>query len=354
MPDTERKKAPRAVSHEEIAAFCEQVSMLLQAGVPLAQSMDTILGDMPGGGLREVYGIVARQVGETGLLSAGLEDAGVFPDYLVRMVKIGEKAGRLDDTLSSLALHYDRLQTFQNQIRSAVLYPMILIGIMAGVIFILMNNVMPVFRQVYTQLGSGTTGSANAAMDFGWTAGIVIFIVLVALFALIAVALGIWRSKRGGEALSGFFTRFPPTRNISAKIATGKFASAMAIQLVSGIPPEPAVEMAAAAVDNPSVLAKIEKSRQLAAESLSWGKAIDQCGIFSGTENRLVKIGLKSGSLDKAMQRIAEVYDEEVETAFGRVSGVIEPVMVAILSGVIGVLLVSVMLPLVNIMSMIG
>ncbi len=354
MPENQNRKGHKAVSYMEIASFCEQTSMLLHAGVQLVQCMEAVLEDMPSSGLKEIYKKVEGKVSETGLLSAGLSHAGVFPDYLIQMVKIGEKSGRLDDTLGALAVHYDRLETFQNQIKSAVLYPMILIGIMAAVIFVLINNVLPVFQQVYMQLGSGTSGAAAGAMRFGFSAGTVILVLLIVLFTLIAAVLGFWNTKRGGSALSGFFARFPLTRKISAKIATGKFASAMAIQLASGIPPESAVELAAAAVDNPFVLEKIEKSKELAASSLSWGKAIDECGIFTGTDNRLVKIGLKSGVLDKAMQRIAEVYDGEVETAMGRASGVIEPVLVAILSVVIGVLLISVMLPLINIMSMIG
>lgn len=354
MPKAEKLKGQKTVSYAEIASFCEQVSMLLHAGVQLVQCMDAILEDMPETSLKEIYKKVERKVAETGNLSRGLEDAGVFPDYLMQMVKIGEKSGRLDDTLVALAVHYDRLQTFQNKIKSAVLYPMILIGIMAAVIFVLMNNVLPVFQQVYLQLGSGTTDAAAGAMQFGSSAGRIMLIVLIVLFVLIAAAIGFWKSKKGGRALSGFFSRFPFTRKISARIATGKFASAMAIQLVSGIQPESAVELAQATVDNPFVLARIEKSKELAASNLSWGKAIDSSGIFTGTNNRLVKIGLKSGLLDKAMQKIAEVYDEEVETAFNRASGIIEPVLVAILSVVIGVLLISVMLPLINIMSMIG
>lgn len=354
MPETEKRKGQKAATYEEIASFCEQTSMLLQAGVQLVQCMDAVLEDMPETGAKEAYRKVGREVSETGLLSAGLEAAGVFPDYLIQMVKIGEKSGRLDDTLSSLAAHYDRLQAFQNQIRSAVLYPMILIGIMAAVIFVLMHNVLPVFEQVYLQLGSGDSDAAAGAMQFGLAAGTVTLIVLIVLFALIASALAFWKSRNGGRVLSRFFSRLVLTRKISAKIATGKFASAMAIQLVSGIPPESAVKLAASTVDNPFVLAKIQKSRELAAGDLSWGKAIDSCGIFTGANNRLVKIGLKSGLLDRAMQKIAEVYDAEVETAMGRVSGVIEPVLVAILSVVIGVLLISVMLPLINIMSMIG
>jgi type IV pilus assembly protein PilC len=353
MPGMKKSRKKRGITFEEISAFCEQASMLMQAGVPIVQSVETIVSDMPDGALKEIYKTVAGKVNETGMLSSGLEAAGVFPDYLVQMVKVGEQTGRLDDTLEALAVHYDRLKTFQNQIRSAVLYPMILIGIMAGVIFILMNNVMPAFRQVYMELGSGG-GAASAAMDFSLAAGTVIFIVLVALFVLIAVVLAVWKSKRGSAALAGFFTRLPMTKNISAKIATGKFASAMSIQLASGIQPEPAVEMASIVADNPDVSKKIETSKALAAQGVSWGRAIDQCGIFSDTENRLVKIGLKSGNLDKAMQKIAEVYDEEVEERFGRISGVIEPVMIAVLSAVIGVLLISVMLPLVNIMSVIG
>ena len=123
------------------------------------------------------------------------------------------------------------------------------------------------------QLGSGGADAAGAAMDFSVTAGVVIFVVLIALFAVIAVVLAVWKTKRGGAALMRFFAKFLPTKKMSEKIATGKFASAMAIQLVSGIPPEPAVEMAADAVDNPAVLSKIEKSKKAGGRRPSLGKS---------------------------------------------------------------------------------
>ena len=166
MPEKERKQEGKGISYDEIAAFCEQAAMLIRAGVSTAQSIETMVEDMPDGRLKAVYKQVARQVSETGVLSSGLTVAGVFPEYMVRMVKVGEKAGRLDDTLESLAVHYDRMQTFQDQIRSAVLYPMILIGIMAGVIFVLLNNVMPVFRQVFFATGQRRSGRGGRRDGF--------------------------------------------------------------------------------------------------------------------------------------------------------------------------------------------
>jgi len=344
------------VSNGDISVFCEQVSMLLHAGVQLHQSTEAILEDMDAAKskLKTPYEKVNQTVRETGLLSLGLENAAVFPDYMIQMVKIGERSGRLDETLNALAGHYARLEAFQNQVKSAVLYPMILIGMMAAVIFVLMNNVLPAFEQVYSQLGSGGDSLTSGAMRFGVSTTSVMLIVLVVLFALTLTMLALSKSKKGEVILSGFLAKSVFTKKISAKIATGKFASAMAIQLASGIQPETAVNLAASTVDNPFVLARIEKSKKMAVVDLSWGKAIEESGIFTGTDNRLVKIGLKSGLLDKSMQKIAEVYDEEIDLMFSRISSIIEPVLVTVLSVVIGVVLLSVMLPLANIMSMIG
>ena len=358
MPETERIKGTgqRVVSNGEIASFCEQISMLLRAGIQLYQCLDVFVEDMAASKskFKEQFKKVNEKVKETGLLSKGLEEAGVFPDYMIKMTKIGEKTGRTDEILEALAVHYDRLETFQNQINSAILYPMILIGMMAVVIFVLINNVLPVFAQVYGQLGSGGSASAANAMQFGTLSASYMLIVLGVLFVIILVGLILSKSRKGEAALSGFMSKFVLTKNLSAKIATGKFASAMAIQLVSGITPESAVDLAAETVDNPYVLAKIKISKELASADMSWGNAIDKSGIFTGTNNRLVKIGLKSGYLDKTMQKIAQVYDEEVAMVLNRASGVIEPVLVAVLSVVIGVVLISVMLPLINIMSLIG
>lgn len=341
----------RMLSAEETTAFCAQTAMILKAGIPLAEGLSIMRQDTSPGDGREIMDVLAKAADDGAPLHEALEAAGCFPSHVVEMARIGSESGRLDEVMDYLAQYYERENSVAKSVRSAVTYPLVMIGMMLLVIGVLIIRVMPIFRQVLTQLGGEMAPFAQGVMELGAAAGNY-SAVIVAVIA--AAALLLWastKSQGGRERLARFRASFFATRGLSEQISSGRFASAMALMLSSGLDTDRAVELSLGLIDNPRVRAKIEEVRSLMAGGSPFSKALEDTGVFSRVYSRMLSVGFKTGSMDAVMRRLADRYQEETDTKITGLVAMIEPSLVAVFSVIVGMLLISVMLPLMGIMS---
>ena len=269
-----------------------------------------MLEDTPKGEGHEIIQTVLSEMELTENLSQSLQTAGVFPDYMCSMVEIGEMSGKLDDVMDSLAGHYRREESLSATIRSAVAYPLIMIGMMVIVMTVLIVKVMPVFRQVFEQLGTGMTGVSKAILDFGSALGSYSMVFLVLALIIAAVFVWLFFTKSGNRRRKTMSYKFFLTRGLSRKIACSRFASGMHLALGSGLDVDQSLEMAARLVEHPEVHAQIEEIRRLTAEGSGFTEAVTETGIFSGVYARMLSIGYRAGALDDVMGRISERCDD--------------------------------------------
>lgn len=346
---------PRGVlSHREVAAFCAQISLILRAGIPLTEGVTILWEDTADPAGRAILEDLAQRVDRGEPLFAALAAGGRFPKYVVDMVEIGEASGRLDQVMESLVDYYDRQENIAQNIKSAVTYPLVMIFMMLLTIFVLVAKVLPIFSQVFRQLGSEMTAFSQRLLTLGSFLGTLALVVLAVLVVGVTGLLLLRATRGGRRLLAGFFDRLPLTGRVSSQIASGRFASAMALTLASGLDMDHSLEMAEKLVDNPRVSRKIAQCQQLMAEGSSLSDALAGAEIFSGVNARMVTVGIRSGAADQVMHRIADRYEDEVNQRISGILSVLEPTLVAILSVVVGVILLSVMLPLMGIMSAIG
>lgn len=338
----------------ELSTFSAQVAMILKSGIPVAEGISIMYEDTENTQGHDILKGILDHVEAGEPLYAALASTGRFPKYMQDMVEIGEQSGKLDEVLDSLVEYYEREENITSSIRSAVTYPMVMIVMMILVIGVLVVKVLPIFNQVFAQLGSELTGFSRAVMDFGSSLG-QYSAVIVGVIAVLVAALLIMRSTKAGRAL---FVRFKAsfflTRRLAAKIASGRFASAMAMMLASGMDTDRALDMVERLVDNPAIHEKITACRKLVSEGGSFSEALSKTEIFTGVYARMVSIGFKTGAADVVMKKLADGYEKEVDAQIGGMIGVLEPTLVAILSVIVGMILLSVMLPLMGIMSSIG
>lgn len=148
----------RKLSGMELASFCGQLALILRSGISAVEGIVTMLEDTVSATEKEILEKILKKLEETGNLSMALSDAGVFPAYMLHMVEIGEEAGALDEVMHSLEIHYEREESIKRTVRNAITYPLIMAGMMIIVIAVLLIRVMPVFNQVFVQLGTELTG----------------------------------------------------------------------------------------------------------------------------------------------------------------------------------------------------
>ncbi len=335
----------------EISMFCEQVALILGSGVALYDGMEALCENYKDTNFGPSFEAIDRAVKETGSLHAALQGTRVFPPYLVQMVKIGEQTGKLDEVMSSLAAYYAREQRVSRSVQNAVIYPLCLIVMMAVVIVVLVVKVLPIFQQVYKSLGAEVSTTASTLMRFGTGVGVG---VLVAAGVLILVALIVALLLRTGKreaVLNGLEKVFKPVRNLRDWMIAGRFASNMAMMLQSGYPLEETLPLIEGVAQDERARAKVKLCEAKMAEGENFSGAVEASGIFEPLHNKMVRIGYMTGQTDSVMEKLARLYQEKMDTGISRLVASIEPALVILLSVIIGAILLSVMLPMVSIIS---
>ncbi len=341
------------LSNVELSGFCAQTAMVLKSGIPISEGVGIMLDDAKGPGLSVLSAIHDKLEAGAPLFEA-MSSVGVFPAYMVSMTEIGEKTGRLDDVMDSLSSYYEREEAIRQSVRSAVTYPMVMVLIMLVVIGLLVIEVLPVFDSVFRDLGSEMTGFAQTVMGVGALISRYAFVIIGVLAAAIILFLVLRNTSAGKRMGERFRFWFPPTRNISQKIASGRFASAMSLMLSSGLDPDDSLEMVYRLADTDVLRGKIESCRKALTAGSSLAEAMLAAELFSGIYARMVAVAFKTGSVDGVMSHLAARYEDEIEGEIGGLIAVLEPTLVIILSVLVGLILLSVMLPLMGVMSSIG
>lgn len=349
----EKTRAAGRIPAKETAVFCTQASLLLKAGVPLGEGLKTLTDEGTPQG-KDLLRRIAEKVEETGSLYEGVREAEAFPSYMVQMIRIGERVGKLEEVLEALSRYYEREDKLRGAVRSAVLYPLILVVLMAAVIAVLVASVLPVFSQVLEGLGAEISGAGAGMLHVGNVIGRCALIVVAALLAVL-VALIVFSLIPGGrEKLIRLSAKFPFLRGLYRRVASGRFASVMAMMLSSGYNLDEALELAEDVTADAMVKEKIVQCREKVTQGLSFSEALLQLDLFSGLYARLIQTGERAGRLDDVMRQMAVRYEEEIDDSLSTLVAVIEPTLVVLLSVIIGGILLSVMLPLISILSTIG
>lgn len=346
-----RKNKEKKLSPEELASFCSQIASVLKAGISPGEGIAIMLEDTSSLQEQEILTAIQETLNTTGVFSLGLEDAKVFPEYMRNMVRLGEQAGRLDEVMDALAGHYQREADLSAALKSALTYPCIMIGMMVLVVLVLITRVLPVFEQVYAQLGQSMQGISRGLLDMGQALNRYSLVLLAVLVLLALLCLYFAKTSSGRKQASAIFSRLPFTRNFSDKKASCRFASGMSLVLKSGLTPEEGMDMAGELTENSLFREKISQCKKLLEEGTPLAQALSHSGVFTGMEARLLMVGDRTGSIDDAMDKIASRCQDELDDAMGNAVSIIEPTLVAILSIVVGLILLSVMMPLMGILA---
>ena len=339
-----KKKKQQMLGNLEIAAFCDQLSMIVSAGIPIYEGISILQEDAPEEETAEILSVISNSLDHGSSFCDALRETNVFPKYVLDMIGIGELAGKLEEVLNALTGYYKREESIQNSIKNAVTYPLLMIAMMLAVILVLIAKVLPVFHQIYMELGSDLTGFAGAMMRFSDALNQYLFVIVI---VLIAAAAGIFLISKS-DAGQKFFKKRP----LALSTAASRFANCMALALSSGLDTDQGLMLAEQLVDNPYMASRIKKCRDLTASGR--GFAVLTSGIFSKIYTSMITIGFRTGSMDEVMHQISEEYEEETDKQIAKFISVLEPTLVIILSIFIGLILISFLLPLIGIMSSIG
>lgn len=339
----------KTLSASELSMFSGQLALTVKTGIPISESMMILKEDAETPAAAKLFGDILSKLELGQDLASSLKETGVFPPYMIQMIEIGEASGRLDQVLSSLESYYDREDNLGKSIKSAVTYPAIMLCILLAVILVLVIKVLPIFNDVFVSLGGSMSPIAVGAMNLGSIIS-KYSLVLIGIIAVIAIIIIVMRFTEGGR---NTIKRIGEKifKKLSSKMESGKFASGMALMLASGVDINKAVEYTIPLVRNPEMNKKVKGLYKSMEEGGSFTEGVQEAKIFSGMQARMLSLGFKSGNFDEVMEQIADNYEEEVDNNLDNLISVIEPTMVAVLCVIVGLILLSAMLPLLGVMT---
>ena len=336
-------KTQTLLGNLEIAFFCEQVAMVISAGIPAYEGISILMSDAPDKKtdtlLREIY----KPLEEGSSFHYALTQTGVFPKYVLDMVELGETSGKLDEILHNLTLYYKREEAIHNSFKSAITYPLVMTIILVIAVFLFGIQILPVFNQIYAELGSGLTGFPLFMMQFSNTLSS--FLPAILLFLILLLISIFFYTKTAS------FERFIQRQPLAINTAANRFANCMLMAVSSGLDTSQGLELAERLVDNPYMKIRIRKCKELIEEGFSFSDSVLASKIFTKTYSSLLNIGFRTGSLEKVMHRIVQEYEERIDYELHSIVSRVEPALIILLTIIIGFVLLSFLLPVMGIMA---
>jgi len=345
----------KTLNNTYLSTLCSELAMLLDAGLTISDSIQVMQEDESGKEAKAIMQVLYNSLMMGNHFSVALKEVPTFPNYMVHMVEVGEKTGRLVQTLNALSEYYERQTRLSVTIKNSVLYPAVLLVLMIVVVLILIVQVLPIFNDIFGRLGAQMDPFAIRLMQFGgWLGNAAVGIALVfsAIFILILI---MWFVPTIRKGLAKAFSDRWGGRGIFGKISSSRFVFAMTLGMASGLDTAESINMAAAvsggsrAVDN-----KHKKCVSLLDSGSTLAESLRGAEILTSQDCKMLSVGSVSGKADLAMAEISRRSDIDVRDSIDRIVGRIEPALVILSSIIVGVILLSVMLPLMGIMTSIG
>jgi type IV pilus assembly protein PilC len=340
-------RLPQGVSSKRVALFTRQFSVMLDAGLPLVQCLEILGEQEEDRNLREIIQQVRTDVESGSSLADSMrKHPKAFNNLYVSMIAAGEAGGILDIILQRLATYLEKVVRLNAQVKSALIYPVTIIVIAAGVVAIILWKVIPVFAQLFAGLGGEMpflTRMVVAASNF-----LIRYFILIAFgLVLIWVAFKRWyKTENGRHLIDGMTLKLPIVGILVRKIAVARFCRTLSTLTASGVPILDGLEITARTSGNAIVEDAILAVRKAVEEGKTISGPLAETKVFPPMVVQMVNVGEQTGALDQMLSKIADFYEEEVDTAVAGLMKLLEPLMIVILGGIIGTIVTAMYLPM--------
>jgi type IV pilus assembly protein PilC len=350
-----KKPANKRLSSSELSFFCMQIAMILKSGILISDGIDWMYDDMKEGNVKNALCSLKTRLSEKVPLSNGMKDTGYFPSYIVNMTQIGDVTGKLEEVMIALSEYYDRDEFLKGKIKNSIFYPAMLFVMMSLVIILLVTKIFPIFEGMLEELGAASNDSSFlVSFSNGIMAGRVVMLSVIIIMALILLIFLFNRTENGKNMQNKFLSNFILTKSIMKKITAYRFSSVMSLLLSSGMSIDSSVDLLLDIIEEPVLKEKMQMCKKSMNSGECFLNSINELSLFSSIHMQMLNMGQRTGEMDVVMKKLTNIYENEADQAINNSVALIEPVLVGVLSVVIGIILISVMLPLMNIMSSIG
>ena len=336
------------VNAKELAVFTRQFSVMIDAGLPLVQCLEILAGQQENPVFQKVLtGTRAAVEGGSTLSGAMKQYPKVFDALYVNMVEAGETGGILDTILQRLATYIEKNVKLKRAVKSALVYPVGVLTVAAGVIILLLWKVVPIFATLFAGLGVDLPLATRIVIAASNFVGSIFGLLLLIGFIGIAVIIRVWYgTPQGKYAIDSTLLKLPLVGILLRKIAVARFTRTLGTLISSGVPILEGLDITGRTAGNAVIEKALAKVRKSLEEGKSLTDPLRETEVFPGMVTQMIGVGEQTGAMDAMLQKIADFYEEEVDAAVKDLLTALEPIMIVFLGTVVGGVVISMYLPL--------
>jgi len=343
------------ITISDIAIFSRQFSTMINAGLPVLQCLSIIADQQVNPTFKGIIQQIKDDIGSGGNLSDAMaKHPKVFSELYVNMIRSGELGGVLDTILERLSVYLEKAEALRRKIKSAMMYPTIVVSVAVLVIVFLMLKVIPTFESVFESFGKKLPPLTQAIVDFSHFLGHYWWMIGIGIVVLIMAFNVFKKTARGAYLLDKMVLRLPVFGELLRKSAVAKFARTLGTLLKSGVPILEALETVAKTAGNKVVEELVNSARASIREGQGMTEPLKKGGIFPPMVIQMVSVGEETGKIDEMLMRAADFYEEEVDTAVEGLSSIMEPIIIVFLGGAIGTIVVAMFMPMFDLGNVVG
>jgi len=351
---TMRMPSLQRISALDLAIATRQAATLLGAGIPLVETLRALTEQIENPRLKGVYGQVREHVNQGASFADALAASGIFPDLYVSMVRAGEAGGALEQVLERLADYMESQVRLRNKVGSILIYPFVMFGFACVVVGALVTVVLPQITQLLESLDQPLPfytrwiiAGSNFTREWWWAMAL----------AAIAGAIGFRaavRTTRGRHTYDRVVLRLPVVGRLARLIAISRFSRTLSTLLAGGLPIIRALHTAGEVAGNTVLAQAIDAARLSITEGASVARPLRASGEFPPLVTHMIEVGEQSGALEAMLGKVADTYEEQVETAVTRLTALLEPFLILVMVGIVLVIILATLVPLLQVTSSLG
>ncbi len=335
------------VKNKELVVFTRQLSTLIDAGLPLLRSMNILHAQLKPSKLRDTIEEMTEDIQAGTTFSEALaKHPKIFDRLYVNMVRAGEIGGMLEVVLNRLADYAEKRQALKRRVRGAMIYPIAVIIIAAGVVGFLMVRVVPVFAEIYADFGGTLPGPTQLlvnASNFMVTSWWLILVYISGTLIFFKILFKIPAVQRIRDRV---VLKVPLISGLVVKVAVARFSRTLGTLIASGVPILQALKIVKETIGNVVIQRAIDQVHDSIREGETIAAPLEESGVFPPMVVNMIDVGEETGSLDAMLMKVADTYDAEVEAAVNALLTMMEPVIIVFLGFVVGYIVVALYLPI--------
>ena len=335
------------VSGKDLLVFTRQFATMIDAGLPLVQCLDILGSQEPNAAFKKVIFAIKSKVEQGSTFADALGDhPKVFDELYVQLCAAGEVGGILDTILNLLATYREKSEALKRKIKGAMTYPVVVLIIALAIAAVLLLKVTPVFAKMFAEVGSALPAPTQFVIDMSEWLQKWIFHIIGGIAAVVAAVVATYRNPQGRRIIDRMLLRMPMFGPLIRKSAVARFTRTLGTMISSGVPILDALEVTAKTAGNRSVEEGIYYVRAKISEGKNIAGPLMETNVFPSMVVQMIGVGEATGAMDAMLGKIADFYDDEVDTAVASLSSLLEPLIMVFVGIIVGGFMISMYLPI--------